>query len=173
MITRVHHRDPVATFPFRPLGLALLPALALFLSSCSRFDVDHTDINRDAASRCVHNIDAWKQDLARLELLQEEFDLISDQIRHNYSKAAPEEKTTLRRRVGNVVREMDQTTVETDARFHEIMRELEYVSRDKRARARIAAVTSPLRDAEGIRGPEIQHAMDIVSSQLQTLLRVD
>jgi len=161
-------------FPIRPLRLVVLSAtLVLVLSSCSKLAVGQADINRDAASRCVHNIDAWKQDLARLELLQEEFDLISDQIRHTYSKAAPEEKTTLRRRVGNVVREMDQTAVETDASFREIMRELEYVSRDKRARARIAAVTSPLRDAEGIRGPEIQHAMDIVSSQLQTLLRVD
>lgn len=34
-------------------------------------------------------------------------------------------------------------------------------------------VTTPLRDAEGIRTPEIQYAMDVVSSQLQILLRVD
>jgi hypothetical protein len=161
-------------FPIRPLRLAVLSTtLVLVLSSCSKFAVDQADINRDAASRCVQNIDAWKRDLAKLELLEGEFDLISGQIRHGYSKAAPEEKTTLRRRVGNVLRAMDQTAAETDARFREIMRELEYVSRDKRARARIAAVTSPLRDAEGIRSPEIRHAMDIVSSQLQTLLRVD
>jgi hypothetical protein len=159
--------------PIRRLCLASLSMLALLLSSCSKVAVDPPDINRDAASRCVQNIDTWKKDLARLDLLEGEFELISDQIRRDYSKSAPAEKTKLRRRVGDVVRQMDQTSNEADALFSETMRELEYVSHDKRARARIAVVTGSLRDAEGVHTPEIQQAMEMVSSQLQTLLRVD
>ena len=157
----------------RPLRQAVLATLALLLCSCSRFVVDQTNINRDAVSRCVRNIDAWKKDLARLEMLEGKFDLISDQIRRDYSKAAPDEKKKLRARFADVLSQTDQTETDADALFREIIRELEYVSRDKRARARIAVVTTPLRDAEGIRTPEIQYAMDAVSSQLQILLRVD
>jgi hypothetical protein len=148
-------------------------ALALLLCSCSRFVAQQADINRDAASRCVQNISAWKKDLAKLDLLNEKFDFIAAQIHREYSKAAPPEKTRLRARLSDVLEQSDQTGTEADALFHEIIRELEYVSRDKRARARIAMVTTPLRDADGIRAPEIQYAMDAVSSQLQTLLRVD
>lgn len=157
----------------RWLRQAALSALALLLCSCSKLVVKQADINRDAAARCVQNIDAWKRDLAKLDMLEEKFDLISAQIRRDYPKAAPEEKTRMRNRLANVISQSDQTEAESDALFHEIIRELEYVSRDKRARARIAVVTSPLRDADGIRTPEIQYAMDAVSSQLQTLLRVD
>ena len=114
---RVHHRDRNSTDDFRFARFVgqSLSALALLLCSCSRFAVEQADINRDAASRCVQNIDAWKKDLAKLDMLEEEFDLISAQIRHDYSKAAPEEKTKLRARVADVVREMDQTTAEADA----------------------------------------------------------
>ena len=79
----------------------------------------------------------------------------------------------MRAQFADVLSQTEQTETDADALFREIIRELEYVSRDKRARARIAVVTSPLRDAEGIRTPEIQYAMDAVSSQLQILLRVD
>jgi hypothetical protein len=157
----------------RPLRQAALSALALLLCSCSRIVVTQMDINRDAAARCVQNIGAWKKDLAKLDLLDEKFDLISNQIHRDYRKATPAEKTRLRARLNDVLAQTDQTAVDADALFNEIIRELEYVSRDKRARARIAVVTSPLRDATGIRTPEIQYAMDAVSSQLQTLLRVD
>jgi hypothetical protein len=161
------------TIPIRLLRQATLSALVLLLCSCSRFVVNQASINRDAASRCVQKIDAWKRDLARLEVLEGEFDLISVEIRRDYSKAAPEEKTRLRTRLADVLAQTDQTTTDADALFHEVMRDLEYVSRDKRSRARIVVVTSPLRDAEGIRTPEVQYAMDAVSSQLQILLRVD
>ena len=159
--------------PIRLLCQTVVSALVLLLCSCSRCVVDQADINRDAASRCVQNIGAWKKDLAKLDRLEGQLDLVSDQIRRDYLKAAPEEKTILRARFADVVRQTDQTATEADALFREIIRELEYVSRDKRARARIAMVTTPLRDAEGIRTPEVQYAMDVVSSQLQILLRVD
>ncbi|MGD0058821.1 MAG: hypothetical protein ABSD58_05325 [Verrucomicrobiia bacterium] len=152
---------------------AALSALALLLCSCSKLVVDQATINRDAVSRCVQNIDAWNKDVAKLNMLQEKFDLISNQIRRDYSKADPAEKTKLRARLGDVVAQTELTAAESDALFHEIVRDLEYVSRDKHTRARIIAVTSPLRDAEGIRTPEVQYAMDAVSSQLQILLRVD
>jgi hypothetical protein len=160
----------ISTRSFRQ---AVLSALTLIFCSCSGSVVNPADINRDAASRCVQNIGAWKKDLAKLDMLEAKFDLISNQIRRDYLKAAPEEKTRLRARLGDVLIQTDQTAAEADALFREIMRDLEYVSRDKRARARIAVVTTPLRDAEGIRTPEIQYAMDAVSSQLKILLRVD
>jgi hypothetical protein len=159
--------------PIRLLCQAVLSALVLLLCSCSRFVADPADINRDAVSRCVQNIGAWKKDLAKLDMLEGKLDLISDQIRRDYSKATPDEKTKFRARLGDVLTQTDQTTAEADALFREIVRELEYVSRDKRARARLAVVTTPLRDADSIRTPEIQYAMDVVSSQLQVLLRVD
>ena len=165
--------ETAPTISIRSFRQAALSALALLVCSCSGSVVNPADINRDAASACIHNIDAWKKDLAKLDRLDAQFDLISDQIRHDYPKAAPEEKTRLRGQLGDILRQTDQTATEADALFREIMRDLEYVSRDKRARARIAAVTTPLRDAEGIRTPEIQYAMDTVSSQLRTLLRVD
>ncbi|MGD1018894.1 MAG: hypothetical protein ABSA12_06200 [Verrucomicrobiia bacterium] len=159
--------------PIRLLCQTILSALVLLLCSCSRCVVDQADINRDAASRCVQNIGAWKKDLAKLDRLEAKFDLISDQIRRDYPKAAPEEKVKLRAHLADVIQQTDQTSAEADALYREIIRDLEYVSRDKRARARIVMVTTPLRDAEGIRTPEIQYAMDVVSSQLQILLRVD
>jgi len=159
--------------PTRQIRRAVLSSLVLILCSCSRFIVSQADINRDAAARCVQNIDAWKKDLAKLDMLNEKFDFISGQIRREYRNAPPEAKIRLRERLGDVLGQTDQTAMDADALFSEILRDLEYVSRDKRARARIAAVTSPLRDAEGIRTPEIQYAMEAVSSQLQTLLRVD
>lgn len=165
--------DTASLPSIRAFRHAALSALALLLCSCSGTIVSPSSINRDAASRCVQNISAWQKDLDKLDLLQAKFDFISDEIRHNYAKAPPEEKTRLRARLSDVVSQTDQTTVETDALFNEIIRELEYVSRDKRARARIVVVTSPLRDAEGIRSPEIQYAMNAVSSQLQVLLRTD
>lgn len=157
----------------RSLRRAVLSVVGLLLCSCSGSVVNLTDINRDAASRCVQNIGGWKKDLAKLDMLEEEFDLTSAQIRRDYAKAAPEEKTRLRARLGNVLGQTEQTAAEADALFNEILRDLEYVSRDKRARGRIAAMTAPLRDAEGVRAPEIQYAMDAVSSQLQVLLRAD
>lgn len=169
----MHHDERTPLTPLRLLRQAGLSTLVLLLCSCSRHVVDPADINRDAASRCVQNISAWKTDLAKLDMLERQLDLISNQIRHDYSKAPPEERTKLRARLGDVLAQTDQTTTEADALFREILRELEYVSRDKRARARIAVVTTPLRDAEGVRTPEIQTAMDVVSSQLQILLRVD
>ncbi len=159
--------------PIRPLCQTILSASVLLLCSCSRCVVDQADINRDAASRCVQNIDAWKKDLAKLDRLEGKFDLVSDRIRRDYPKATPEEKAKLRAQLADVIQQTDQTATEADALYRETIRDLEYVSRDKRARARIVMVTTPLRDAEGIRTPEIQYAMDVVSSQLQILLRVD
>jgi hypothetical protein len=137
----------------RPLRQAVLATLALLLCSCSRFVGDQTNINRDAASRCVRNIDAWKKDLARLEMLEGKFDLISDQIRRDYSKATPDEKIKLRARFVDVLTQTDQTETDADALFREIMRDLEYVSRDKRARARIAVVTPPCGTRKGSAPP--------------------
>lgn len=151
----------------------VLSTLVLLLCSCARHVVDQADINRDAASRCVQNIDAWKKDLARLDMLEAKFDVISDQIRRDYPKATPDEKTKLRTRLVDVLQQTDHTATEADALYREIIRDLEYVSHDKRARAKIVMVTTPLRDAEGIRTPEVQYAMDVVSSQLRILLRVD
>ncbi|HVM61372.1 MAG TPA: hypothetical protein VMV72_10950 [Verrucomicrobiae bacterium] len=159
--------------PTRSLRQTTLCGMLLLLCSCSRSIINPSSVNRDAAARCVRNIDAWKKDLARLDLLREEFDLTADQIRREYATDTPEAKMRLRARLADVITETDQMDHDTDALFREIIRDLEYVSRDKRTRARIAEVTNPLRDAEYIRGPEIQYAMDAVSSQLQTLLQVD
>ena len=102
----MHHEDLTPIFPILPFHLAGLITLALLLCSCAKLPIDQADINRDAASRCVQNIDAWKKDLARLEDLEEKFDLISDQIRHDYAKAAPDEKLRMRRRLGNTIQQM-------------------------------------------------------------------
>ena len=157
----------------RSLCQGILCGLVLLLCSCARTIINPSSVNRDAAARCVKNIDAWKKDLAKLEILQEEFDITADQIRREYATDTPAAKARLRSRLSDVVCETDITGDDADALFNEIIRDLQYISRDKRTRARIVQVTSPLRGAEGIRDPEIQYAMDAVSSQLQTLLRVD
>ncbi|MGA2137961.1 MAG: hypothetical protein ABSH14_03775 [Verrucomicrobiia bacterium] len=145
-------------------------ALVFLISSCSGPTGNLTAINRDAASRCARNIDAWKQAVARLDVLQQDFDCVSGQIHDDYAKASAEEKTKLREKLGGIVAESDQTEKTADALFNEILRELEYVPRDKRVRAKLALVTTALKDAEGIRTPEVQHAMDAVHAQLQVLL---
>jgi hypothetical protein len=127
-------------------------------------------VNRDAASRCVQKIDAWKQAVARLDVLHQEFDSMSGKIHDEYGKASAEEKVKLREKLGGIIAETDQTEKTADALFSELLRELEYVPRDKRVRAKLALVTTALKDAEGILTPEVQHAMDAVHAQLQTLL---
>lgn len=144
--------------------------LVFLVSSCSGPTGNLTAINRDAASRCARNIDAWKQAVARLDVLQQEFDRASEQIHDDYAKASAKEKTVLREKIGGIVAEIDQTEKTADALFIEILRELEYVPRDKRVRAKLALVTTALKDAEGIRTPEVEHAMDAVHAQLQGLL---
>jgi hypothetical protein len=146
-------------------------ALLVLVSSCSGPTGNPAAINRDAASRCVQKIDAWKQAVARLDVLHQEFDSFSEQIRVSYPTATAEEKAKLRERLGGILTETDQTGNAADALFREIMRELEYVARDKRVRAKLAFVTTSLKDAEGIRTPEVQYAMDAVRAQLQMLLR--
>ena len=92
-------------------------------------------------------------------------------IHDGYAKAPTEEKTKLREKNrGGIVAESDQTGKTADALFNEILRELEYVPCDKRVRAKLTLVTTALKDAEGIRTPEVQHAMDAVHAQLQVLL---
>jgi len=54
-------------------------ALVLLVSFCSGPTGNLTAVNRDAASRCVQNIDAWKQAVTRLDVLQQEFDSVSGQ----------------------------------------------------------------------------------------------
>src|SRR5580693_3902151 len=114
----------------RLVRCAALSALMVLLCSCSRFVANQMSINRDAAARCVQNIGEWKKDLAKLDMLSEKFDFLSGQIRREYSKAAPEEKIRLRTRLRDVVQQTDNTAVEADALFNEILRDLEYVSRD-------------------------------------------
>ena len=143
----------------------------MLVSSCSGPTGNLGAINRDAASRCVQNIDAWKQAVARLEVLRQEFESFSEHVRVSYPKATAEEKVKLRERLGGIIAETDRTGNAADALFREIMRELEYVARDKRVRAKLAFVTTSLKDAEGLRTPEVQYAMDAVRAQLQVLLR--
>jgi hypothetical protein len=156
-----------------PARSALAGTLVLLAASCSGPVAKPAAINRDAASRCVQKIDAWKKDVVKLDSLQQEFDSIANQIRVDYRKATPEEKTQLRTELHNVITETDETRRSADALFDEILRDLEYVPRDKIIRARITQVTTPLKDAEGARTPEVQQALDAVSSQLQTLVRAD
>jgi hypothetical protein len=155
------------------LRLAMVAALGLLVSSCSGYVDTPAFINRDAAARCARNIDAWKQEVAKLEALQREFDSTSEQIRVGYRNAPPEEKVKLRERLADVVARSNESGEAADALFSEIMRELEYVPRNKTVRAKLAMVTTSLKDVEGVRTPEIQLAMDAVSSQLHVLLRID
>jgi hypothetical protein len=157
----------------RRLRLAIVAALGLLVSSCSRHVDAPAFINRDAAARCAQNIDAWKQEVAKLDALQKEFDSASEQIRVGYRSATPEEKQKLRERLGDVITRRDESGEAADALFSEIMRELEYVPRNKTVRAKLAMVTTSLKEVEGVRTPEVQFAMDAVSSQLHVLLRID
>lgn len=95
---------------------------------------------------------------------------MSVRIHDDYGKASAEEKIKLREKLGGIIAEIDQTEKTADSLFDEILRELEYVPRDKRIRAKLALVTTALKDAEGIRTPEVQHAMDAVHAQLQVLI---
>ena len=142
-------------------------------ASCSGPIAKPAAINREAASRCVQKIDAWKKDVVKLDSLQHQFDSICNQIRLDYRNATPEEKIQLRAKLDDVVTQTDATRRSTDALFNEIIRELEYVPRDRIVRAKITLVTMPLKDAEGVHTPEIQQALDAVSSQLQTLVKAD
>jgi hypothetical protein len=155
------------------LRLVMLAALGLLFSSCSGHIEAPAFINRDAAARCAQSIDAWKQEVAKLDALQKEFDSASEQIRAGYRNATPEEKMKLRARLTDVVNRSDKSGETADALFSEIMRELEYVPRNKTVRAKLAMVTTPLKEVEGVRTPEVQLAMDAVSSQLHVLLRID
>jgi len=151
----------------------MVVVLGLLVSSCSGHIEAPAFINRDAAARCARNIDAWKQEVAKLDALQEEFDSAAEQIRIGYRNATPEEKQKLRARLTDVITRSNESGETADALFNEIMRELEYVPRNKTVRAKLAMVTTPLKDVEGVRTPEVQLAMDAVSSQLHVLLRID
>ena len=151
----------------------VVTASMLFLSSCSGPTGSPAAINRNAASRCIKTIDTWKQELAKLDKQEHEFDSISEEIRTGYHSASPEERTTLRTRLNDVVVDRDQTAKSADALFSEIIRELEYVPHDKTARAKLAMATAPLRDADGVHTPEVKFAMNAVSAELQILLKVD
>jgi hypothetical protein len=157
----------------RRLRLAIVAAVGLLACSCSGHVDAPAFINRDAASRCAQNIDAWKQEVAKLNALQKEFDSTSEQIRVEYRNATPEEKLKLRKRLTDVITQTDESGEAADALFSEIMRELEYVPRNKTVRAKLALVTTSLKEVEGVRTPEVQLAMDAVSSQLHVLLRID
>lgn len=153
--------------------LAAVAACALLVCSCSGPDGKPAAINYDAASRCVQNIDDWKKKLTELDTLQKEYDSVSEQVRVRYRKATAEERTQLRAKLGDISSQTDDAEKAADALFSEIMRELEYVPRDKTVRARLALITVPLKDTDGARTPEVQRVMEMVSSQLQVLLRVD
>ena len=146
-------------------------ALMVLASSCSGPSGNPETINRDAASRCAKNIDAWQQAVGKLDVLQQELDSVSNQIHVDYPTATKEEKMKIRERLGRILEEIDQTDKAADALFSEVMRDLEYVSRDKKVRAKLTLVTMALKDAEGIRTPEVQHAMDAVHTELQLLIR--
>jgi hypothetical protein len=168
------HQKRAAKMTGNRLTRPALASIAILLAlSCSGPVTRPAAINRDAASRCVQKIDAWKKDVVKLDSLEQELDSISNRIRNEYRKATPEEKTQLRAKLGGVVEQTDEARQSADALFSEIMRDLEYVPRDKTIRAKITLVTLPLRDAEGVRTPEVEHALDAVSSQLQTLVKAD
>jgi predicted metal-dependent peptidase len=152
---------------------AIVATLGLLVSSCSGHIDAPAFINRDAAARCAQNIDAWKQEVAKLDALQKEFDSTSEQIRVRYRYATPEEKLKLRANLADVVTRTDESGEAADALFSEIMRELEYVPRNKSVRAKLALITTALKEVDGVRTPEVQLAMDAVSSQLHVLLRID
>lgn len=160
----------IRTHLSRPAAVA---AFALLVSSCSGPAGRPAAINRDAASRCIQNIDAWKKKLSELDALQKEFDSVSEQIHVGYGKATAEERIQLRMRLGEIESRTDDTGTAVDALFSEIVRELEYVPRDKTVRAKLALVATPLKDTDGARTPEVQRVMDMVSSQLQVLLKTD
>jgi hypothetical protein len=155
------------------LRLTIVAVVGLVVCSCSGHVDAPAFINRDAASRCAQSIDAWKQEVAKLDALQKEFDATSEQIRVGYRRATPEEKVKLRTRLTDVITRTQESGEAADALFSEIMRELEYVPRNKTVRAKLAMVTTPLKEVEGVRTPEVQLAMDAVSSQLHVLLRID
>jgi hypothetical protein len=168
-----HMAQAVETAPMIRAHLMQLAAATsmVLAASCSGPSGNPETINRDAASRCAKKIDAWKQAVAKLDVLQQELDSISNQIHVDYAKSTKEEKMKIRERLGKILEETDQTDRAADALFSEVMRELEYVSRDKSVRAKLTLVTMALKDAEGIRTPEVQHAMDAVHAELQFLIR--
>jgi len=157
----------------RLAGSVVATASMLFLASCSGSASGPAAINRDAASRCVQTIDAWKQELANLDMHEREFDSIAEEIRTSYRNATPQGRIALRTRLGEVVVERDEAGRSADALFNEIMRELEYVPHDKTIRARLALATAPLKDADGVHTSEVKFAMNAVSAELQVLLKVD
>src|SRR5579859_2278439 len=140
-------------------------AALIFFISCSGHISGPADINRDAASRCVQTIDAWKQELAKLDILEREFDFACEEVRVGYHNATPEGRLALRARLGDAVTKRDEAVRSADALFSEIIRELEYVPHDKTTRARLAMATAPLKDADGVRTPEVKFAMNAVSAE--------
>ena len=157
----------------RRAGSVVVTASMLFLTSCSGPVSGPSAINRDAASRCIQTINAWKQELANLDMHEREFDSISVEIHSRYRNATLQERIALRARLDEVVSQRDEAGKSADALFSEIMRELEYVPHDKIARAKLALATAPLKEADGIHTPEVKFAMNAVSAELQVLLKVD
>jgi Skp family chaperone for outer membrane proteins len=148
-------------------------ASVLLLASCSGPISGPSAINRDAASRCIQTIDAWKQELAKLDSEEQQFDSVSEKIRTGYRTATPQERKALRSQLTEVVSERDEAGRSADALFNEIIRELEYVPHDKTARAKLAFATASLKDADGVHTPEVKFAMNAVSAELHVLLKVD
>src|SRR5258707_2558937 len=108
-------------------GFVVAMASMLFLTACSGSAGGPAAINRDAASRCIQTIDAWKQELANLDMREREFDSISEEIRASYRNATPQGRVALRNRLGEIIVDRDEAGRSADALFNEIMRELEYV----------------------------------------------
>jgi len=158
---------------FCPPRSVVVAASTLFLASCSGPVSGPAFINRDAASRCIQTIDAWKRELADLDAQEHKLESVYDEIRVNYRNATPQERIALRSQLGEVVSKRDEAVKSADALFSEIIRELEYVPHDKTARAKLALATAPLKDADGIHTPEVKFAMNAVSAELQVLLKVD
>lgn len=169
----MHNVEMEITKSRRRPGLVGVVAILLLASACSRGFDDPSMVNRDAASRCVHSIDAWKKKVVEIEALHKQFDAACNEVRASYAKATPEEKQKLRDKLADLSWQTDEASRAADQQFLEVMRELEFVPRDKGARAKLAMLTTPLRDTEGARTPEVERALDAVSTQLQVLLKVD
>ena len=75
-------------------------SFGVVVSACSGPMGNPAAVNRDAASRCVQKIDAWKQAVSRLDVLHQEFDSMSVRIHDDYGKASAEEKIKLREKLG-------------------------------------------------------------------------
>jgi hypothetical protein len=152
-----------------PIGCIIL---GLFLVPPMR-PVTHADIiNRDAASRCIAGIDAWRIQLVRIEQLQRSMDAISEEIDSSYAEATPEGKVALRHKLIAVIDSANEASDLADVLYDQILDDLESVPNDRFVRLRMKSIIAPLRKAKGIRSSEIQEIMYTLHGQLEALLEL-